>query len=66
ARSGDTDGAVLNLKKAIALQPNAPAPHVSLADVYEKLGQKTDADRERAEAAHLSKKIEKESPGPSL
>ncbi|MBZ5666123.1 MAG: sulfatase-like hydrolase/transferase [Acidobacteriia bacterium] len=51
--SGDLDGAVSNLRKAIALEPQAPDPHVILADVYDHLGRKMDAGRERAAAKRL-------------
>jgi arylsulfatase A-like enzyme/Flp pilus assembly protein TadD len=51
--SGDLDGAVVNLKKAAALQPKAPDPHIILADVYDHLGRKADAARELAEAGRL-------------
>lgn len=51
--SGDLDGAVSNLRKAIALEPQAPDPHVILADVYDHLGRKMDAERERAAAKRL-------------
>jgi tetratricopeptide (TPR) repeat protein len=51
--SGDLAGAVPKLKKAASLQPKAPDPHVILADVYDRLGQKADADRERATANRL-------------
>jgi arylsulfatase A-like enzyme/Tfp pilus assembly protein PilF len=51
--SGDLAGAVAKLKKAASLQPKAPDPHLILSDVYDRLGQKADADRERAEANRL-------------
>ena len=51
--SGDAAAAVPKLKKASALQPNLPEPHTLLADAYVKLGQKTEAERERAEAESL-------------
>jgi arylsulfatase A-like enzyme len=51
--SGDLEGAVPNLKKAIALQPKAPEPHLILADVYGHLGREADAARELAEARRL-------------
>jgi arylsulfatase A-like enzyme len=52
--SGDLEGAVPNLKKAAALQPKAPEPHIILADVYSHLGREADAARELAEARRLS------------
>ena len=51
--SGDLDGAVMNLKKAAALQSKAPEPHLILADVYDHLGRKADAARELVEARRL-------------
>ncbi|MGB7643110.1 MAG: sulfatase-like hydrolase/transferase [Terriglobales bacterium] len=53
-KSGDLDGAVASLKKASALEPKAPDPHVILADVYDKMQRKAEADRERATAKRLS------------
>lgn len=52
--SGDLQGAIPNLKKAASLQPKAPEPHIILADVYEHLGRKAEATRERAAAERLS------------
>jgi predicted Zn-dependent protease len=51
--SGDAAGALPRLNKASEAQPNSPEPHMSLADAYEKLGRKTDAEHERAEAKRL-------------
>jgi predicted Zn-dependent protease len=51
--SGDAQAALPKLEKAAALQPNAPEPHVLLTDAYDRLGRKTDAARERAEAKRL-------------
>ena len=51
--SGDLEGAVPNLKKAVALNPKAPEPHIVLADVYNHLGREADAARELAEARRL-------------
>jgi arylsulfatase A-like enzyme/Tfp pilus assembly protein PilF len=45
--------ALPRLKKAAALQPHAPEPHMFLADAYVQLGRKTDAARERATAKRL-------------
>jgi arylsulfatase A-like enzyme/Flp pilus assembly protein TadD len=55
-KTGDPEGAVAALKKAIAIQPKAPLPHAWLADLYDQLGQKADAERERAEAKRLEAK----------
>lgn len=41
------------LKKAVKLQPKLPDVHLFLADAYERLGQKANAARERAEAERL-------------
>jgi choline-sulfatase len=51
--SGDAEAALPKLENAAALQPNAPEPHVLLTDAYDRLGRKTDAERERAEAKRL-------------
>jgi arylsulfatase A-like enzyme/lipopolysaccharide biosynthesis regulator YciM len=52
-RTGDFQGAVAALKKAASIQPKMPLPHVWLADIYDQLGQKADAERERAQAKRL-------------
>ena len=51
--SGDFAGAVPKLKKAAALDPKAAEPHMFLADAYDRLGRKTEAERERATAQRL-------------
>jgi tetratricopeptide (TPR) repeat protein len=53
ARSGDPQAGVATLKKAVSLQPEIPLAHLWLADVYDQLGQKADAAREREEAKRL-------------
>ena len=53
AKSGDPAGAVPKLEKAIALRPQAAEAHASLATVYDQLGRKEDAARERAQAQRL-------------
>jgi protein O-mannosyl-transferase len=53
AQSGNYNGAITDLKKAAALDPRQPDPHLVLADVYDHLGRKTDAARERAEGKRL-------------
>ena len=52
-RTGDIKGAVAALKKAASLRPAVPTPHVWLADLYDQLGQKADAERELEEARRL-------------
>lgn len=52
-KTGDLKGAIAPLQKAIIGQPQRPAPHEVLADVYEQLGRQADADRERTEAERL-------------
>ncbi len=52
-RTGDSKGALENLKKAVALQPQAPLPHAWMADVYDQMGLSKDAERERATAKRL-------------
>jgi arylsulfatase A-like enzyme/Flp pilus assembly protein TadD len=51
--SGNLDGALASLKKASALEPKDGNPHVILAEVYDKMNRKADADRERATAKRL-------------
>lgn len=58
ARSGDPQAGITTLLKAASLQPQDPLPHLWLAEVYDQLGQKADADRERAEAERLRKNYE--------
>lgn len=53
ALTGDPDGGIATLKKAISMQPADPTPHEWLADIYDRVGKKPDADRERAEARQL-------------
>ena len=42
-----------NLKRAARLQPNSVEAHLYLAEAYERLGQKINAQRERTEAERL-------------
>jgi tetratricopeptide (TPR) repeat protein len=58
ARSGDPQAGIATLLKAASLQPQDPLPHLWLADVYDQIGQKADADQERAEAERLRKSHE--------
>jgi arylsulfatase A-like enzyme/Tfp pilus assembly protein PilF len=60
AKSGDPAAAVPKLEKAAALRPQASDPHSSLAVVYEQLGRKEDAARERATALQLGHGPEEE------
>jgi tetratricopeptide (TPR) repeat protein len=60
AKSGDLAAAVPKLEKAAALRPQAAEPHASLAEVYDRLGRKEDAGRERAEAQRLGQSPEEE------
>jgi arylsulfatase A-like enzyme/Tfp pilus assembly protein PilF len=60
AKSGDPAAAVPKLEKAAALRPKAAEPHGSLAGVYDQLGRKEDAARERALAQQLSRGPEEE------
>jgi len=53
ALSGDPMAGEATLRKAAAIEPEDPAPHAWLADIYDQLGQKADADRERAQADRL-------------
>ncbi len=60
ATAGDLNSAMAELKKAAALKPDAPGPHTTLADIYDRLGRKMDAERERSEGQRLAKKAESE------
>ena len=51
--SGDAKAALPRLNKAVEVQPQSPDPHLLLVEAYGQLGQKTEADRERAEAKRL-------------
>jgi len=51
--SGDFEQAVPKLRKAAVLQPQAPEPHMFLAEAYDRLGQQVAAARERAVAKRL-------------
>ena len=53
ARMGDPQAGVAALKKAISLQPGMPVAHIWLAEVYDQLGQKKEAEAERVEAKRL-------------
>lgn len=53
AKSGDPTAAIPKLEKAASLRPQAAEPHASLAAVYDQLGRKEDATRERAKALQL-------------
>jgi arylsulfatase A-like enzyme/Tfp pilus assembly protein PilF len=56
ARAGKPEEGIATLKKAASLQPGVPLAHVWLAEVYDQLGQKADAARERAIAKRLGAK----------
>jgi uncharacterized protein HemY len=60
AKSGDLAAAVPKLEKAAALRPKAAEPHAILAKVYDQLGRKEDAARERAAAQRLGLDPEEE------
>jgi len=57
-RTGDTEGAIAALQKAIAAEPHRPEPHAVLAEAYEELGRHEDAVREKAEAERLASSYE--------
>jgi choline-sulfatase len=52
--SQQSEAALRRLQKAAAQQPQAPQPHVFLADAYDQLSRQTDAARERATARRLA------------
>jgi arylsulfatase A-like enzyme/predicted Zn-dependent protease len=60
-RSGDAEGAVPRLLKAASLRPQSPEPHVTLVDVYAKLGRNEDAEKER----NIVKRLTENGPGSS-
>jgi tetratricopeptide (TPR) repeat protein len=51
---GRTEEAVAEVKKAVALTPNVEALHFFLGRMYRKMGRRTDATREFAEAARIA------------
>ena len=51
--TGKPAASLPRLKKAAAVNPKAPEPHMFLAEAYFQLGRKTDAARERAAAKRL-------------
>ncbi|MGA9931323.1 MAG: sulfatase-like hydrolase/transferase [Terriglobales bacterium] len=53
-RSGNPQAALPRLIKAASLRPQAPEPHLSLADAYATLGRDEDAERERDVAKRLA------------
>jgi tetratricopeptide (TPR) repeat protein len=65
ARLGDPQAGIATLKKAASVEPDVPLAHLWLAEIYDQLGQKPDADRERAEADRLEKKNEREAAQPA-
>ena len=52
-RTGDHDGGIAALKKAESLRPDDPTAHAWLADIYDQMGRKSDAEHERSEAERL-------------
>lgn len=56
--SPDPAAALPALKKAAALQPKAPEPHLALSNLYLKLGRYEDAAREQFEAKELAGRVE--------
>jgi choline-sulfatase len=55
-RSGKPEDALPRLLKAASLRPQAPDPHLSLADAYAKLGRDEDAKREEEMGKRLAMK----------
>ena len=53
ARSGDPLAGVATLEKAALMQPWDPIPHAWLADIYDEMGKKAEAEQQRAEAERL-------------
>ena len=50
---GNPAGALANLEKAVAVQPDSREAHLFLADAFAQLGREADAQRERATAQKL-------------
>ena len=63
-KTGDPQGAIAPLQKAIAGEPHKPAPHLALSDVYQSLGREADAMKERSEAERLGAVAQPPSPVP--
>ncbi len=53
-RSGKAEAALPKLMKAASLRPQAPEPHLSLAEAYDMLGRNDDAEREQAMGERLA------------
>ncbi len=53
ARSGDPQAGVAALQKAASMEPRDPTPHAWLAEIYDQMGKKVDAEQQRAEAERL-------------
>jgi choline-sulfatase len=51
--AGKFEASLPNLKKAAVLEPKDPAPHIFLADAYDRLGRDADSARERSLAKRL-------------
>lgn len=54
ALAGDPTAGVATLKKAASMEPEDPTPHAWLADIYDQMGKKTEAEQERGEAERLA------------
>ncbi|HLX83967.1 MAG TPA: sulfatase-like hydrolase/transferase [Terriglobales bacterium] len=52
-RTGDAEGALPKLLRAVKVDPTSAEGHTFLADVYQELGQTQNSSRERAKAAEL-------------
>ena len=53
-RSGEAEAALPKLMKAASLRPQAPEPHLSLAEAYAMLGRNHDAEREQTMGERLA------------
>lgn len=54
---GELDEAIRQLQAGIAMTPDSPALHYSLARAYQKAGRSEDAERERAEFVRLDRAV---------
>ena len=53
--TGDADGAIRELQTGLALAPESPGLHFTLARAYQRAGRLDDAERERNEFTRLDR-----------
>ncbi len=59
-RAGDLDGAIDAVKRLIALEPDEALGHTSLSMFYQRKGMIPEAEQEKAVAARLTMKAQRE------